>query len=274
VLIVDDGSSDNTWKHTRELVAKYPDVYGIRLSRNYGKDAAIAAGLSQCRGETAVIIDADLQHPPELLAEFYRLWKEDGYQVVEAVKRRRDDEPVLRRMCSRLFGLLAGAFTPLDLQNSTDYKLLSRPVIEAWKQMGESRLFFRGTIDWLGFRRATVEFDVGASLRPVSTWSRLRLLRVAIHALISYSSAPLRIAHVISFAFLLFGLVLGCEALVLKITGRAVSGFTTVIILLLLVGGAVLGVLGIISEYLAAIYDEVKHRPRFVIAETVGERLN
>lgn len=270
VIVVDDGSDDETWNCIQGLSARFSDVRGIRFSRNYGKDAAVAAGLNECTGDAAVVIDADLQHPPALIPLLYEQWKTHGHLIVAAVKRTRVDEPLLRRLASRFFNDLASRMTSLDLRDSTDCKLLARPVITAWRNLGEYRLFFRGMVDWLGFHQVTIPFDVAPSLRRTSTWSSIKLMRLATHSLISYSSMPLRIAHVISGLFLLFSVILGSEALYLKLTGRAFTGFTTVIILILLTGGLQLGVLAVMAEYLAAIYEEVKRRPRYVIAETVS----
>lgn len=268
MLLVDDGSDDDTWDGIRELALQNPRVRGIRLNRNYGKDAAISAGLSRSSGAAALILDADLQHPPELIPEFVRLWRQ-GYHVVEGVKRGRSDEPYLRRQCSRIFNTVAKALTGLDMHNSSDFKLISRDVIHAWGGMRETRIFFRGMVDWLGFRKIQVPFDVAPGVRDASTFSIAKLFGMSLRALISYSSAPLRIAHLISLLFTGFGILLGARALYLWAAHRAVDGFTTVIILQLLIGGLVLGILAVICEYLAAIYEEVKARPRFFISEII-----
>jgi glycosyltransferase involved in cell wall biosynthesis len=273
VIVVDDGSDDDTWSCIHLLSSKFSDVRGIRFSRNYGKDAAVAAGLNESTGDAAIIIDADLQHPPALIPLFYEQWKIHGHPIVAAVKRKCGDEPLLRRLASRLFNDLVVRITSLDLRNSTDCKLLARPVITAWKNLGEYRLFFRGMVDWLGFKQVTIPFDVVPSLRRTSTWSSLKLMQLATHSLISYSSMPLRIAHIISGLFLLFSVILGADALFMRLTGRAFTGFTTVIILILLTGGLQLGVLAVIAEYLAAIYEEVKRRPRYVITERASSIL-
>jgi glycosyltransferase involved in cell wall biosynthesis len=271
ITVVDDGSNDNTWEQIAELAREHPEVRGIRLSRNYGKDAAICAGLTDCAGKAAIVIDADLQHPPELIPRLFHLWKDDGFQVVEAVKTQRKEESIFRRQASQMFNRLAKNYAGLNLDGSTDFILLSRDVLQAWGQFREYRIFFRGLVNWLGFRKTTVSFEVQHSLRPQSTWTTLQLLRLGLHAIISFSSAPLRIAHIVSFVFVSFGVVLGTQTLVRKLVGGAVDGFTTVIILLLIVGGLILGVLGIISEYLAAIYDEVKQRPRYLVSATTGK---
>ena len=140
LLLVDDGSDDDTWSCVCALSSEHSRIHGIRLNRNYGKDAAISAGLHRCMGSAAIVLDADLQHPPELIPEFFRLWKDQGFHVVEGVKRQRDDEPFVRRQCSRVFNHLALLSTGLDLRNSSDFKLISRQVIEAWERMNESRM--------------------------------------------------------------------------------------------------------------------------------------
>lgn len=270
LLLVDDGSDDETWNYVCALSSEHSRIHGIRFNRNYGKDAAISAGLHRCMGSAAIVLDADLQHPPELIPEFFRLWRDEGFQVVEGVKRQRDDEPFVRRQCSRVFNYLARLSTGLNLENSSDFKLISRQVIEAWERMHESRIFFRGMVEWLGFRKLQVPFDVAPSTRSASTFLPMKLLSMGARAIISFSSTPLRIAHLISAAFIVFGVALGGEALFLRLTNRAVDGFTTVIVLQLLAGGLILGILAVMSEYLSAIYDEVKARPRFLIAETAG----
>jgi glycosyltransferase involved in cell wall biosynthesis len=176
ILVVDDGSNDDTWDQISELALEHSEVKGIRLSRNYGKDAAICAGLANCAGQAVIVIDADLQHPPELIPKLFQLWKEDGFQVVEAVKTRRRGESFLRRHASHLFNRLAKTYTGLELDDSTDFILLSREVVQAWDQFRECRIFFRGIVNRLGFRKTKVTFEVEP--RPpfgLPTSSRSRL---------------------------------------------------------------------------------------------------
>jgi glycosyltransferase involved in cell wall biosynthesis len=267
IVLVDDGSRDETWQRVRALRNQHHSVRGIRLSRNFGKDSAIAAGLAASRGAAAMVLDADLQHPPELIPKFYSLWKSQNYEIVEGMKSRQRAEGAFRRLASDVFNRLASRYTGIPFASSCDFKLLSRRAIDHWLQFPEKRVFFRGMVTWMGFRKAQVVFDVPARAGGGSKWSTLSLLRLALHAVISFSSAPLRIAHVVSAAFVLFGIALGARALQLKFTGQAVGGFTTVIILILVATGLILGVLGIMCEYLGAIYEEVKDRPRYIVSD-------
>lgn len=264
IIVVDDGSPDSTWTVVEQAHAAYPQVAGIRLSRNFGKDAAVAAGLEHCCGRAVVILDADLQHPPALIPDMFRAWQ-NGAEVVNGIKRRRGNEPFLRRLFSRLFHFSASRLTGLDFANSSDFKLLDRKVVDAWLSLRERRGFFRGMVAWLGFRSRDLYFDVQPRVSGASKWSAWSLTRLAWHAATSYSTLPLRIIHLFSAFFLILSLVLGSRAMYQKLTGQAVDGFTTVIILELLIGGLILLSLAIIAEYLAAIYEETKARPRYLI---------
>jgi len=267
VLLVDDGSLDGTWACIEALAARRSEVQGLRLSRNFGKEAALAAGLERAQGDAVVVLDGDLQHPPELLPQMLEAWRE-GVEVVEAVKQDRGSEGLLSRWSAQGFYTVFGRLTGQDLAGASDFKLMDRKVLEAWKRLGERNLFFRGMHAWLGFRRVQLPFQVPARAGGRSGWSRLSLLRLAVHAITAFSSAPLQLISGLGLGFLGFALVLGVQTLYQKLSGQAVDGFTTVILLLLLIGGAVMAGLGIIGTYIARIYDEVKQRPRYLVAQT------
>ena len=269
VIVVDDGSRDQTWDVVGELHRVNPRIGGLRLSRNFGKEYAVAAGLEHAEGDGVLILDADLQHPPTVIPKLYAIWKSGEAQVVEGVKRQRQDEPLLRRTFSRAFNALAGMATGIQFTNSSDFKLIDRSVVEAWRQMGEKRCFMRGMVSWVGFTHVRVEFDVAPRCAGSSKWNAAALLGLAGRAIISYSAAPLRLIHITAVSFLLFGVLLGCQTLYMKFSGRSVSGFTTVIILQLFIGGLLLLSLGLVAEYIAAIYDEVKGRPRYVLRQSI-----
>jgi glycosyltransferase involved in cell wall biosynthesis len=241
-------------------------VSAVRLSRNFGKEAALAAGLERAAGEAIVVMDGDLQHPPCLIREMLRHWR-DGAEVVEGVKEDRGRESLISRFQAELFYGLFTKLTGFDLRGASDFKLLDRRVLGAWRQMGEHNLFFRGMTAWLGFRRVTVPFTVNARIDGTSQWSTLALTRLAINAVTSFTSAPLYMLNTAGIVFLVFAMVLGLHTLTLKISGRAVDGFSTVILLLLIMGSAIMLGLGVIGVYLARIYEEAKNRPRFVVAE-------
>ncbi len=270
LILVDDGSPDDTWQAITQQAKHNPAIKGLRLSRNFGKEAALAAGLEQASGKAIVIMDGDLQHPPALIPMMLQCWRE-GAEVVDAIKQHRGRESLVSRFRSqvfyRTFALLAG----YDLNGASDFKLMDRRVLEAWRLMGERNLFFRGMSSWLGFRRVQLPFDVPERVSGQSNWSVLQLTRLAMTAVTSFSSAPLHLITLAGMGFTLIALILGLQTIYLKLAGKAVDGFTTVILLLLIIGGAVMLGLGIIGTYLARIYEEVKGRPRYIIAEQLEQ---
>lgn len=271
LITVDDGSSDRTWDVLTSLTRDIPELRAIRLSRNFGKEAAIAAGLDSSTGDVAIILDADLQHPPSLIPEMVRLWQVEGWDVVEAVKSHRGGESWLQRRTRRSFYRVAGSLTGYNLQDASDFKLLDRTVLDAWRRFGERATFFRGLVAWLGFRRTQVSFEVAPRPDGRSRWSLAALTRLAIDAVTSFSAIPLQLVTVLGLVTLLIGAGVGLQALRLWYQGLALPGFTTVILLQLLIGGFLMVSLGIIGTYLARIYDEVKARPRYVVRETASE---
>ncbi len=270
LVLVDDGSDDETWTVVEETCAARNDTRGIRLSRNFGKEAALCAGLEAARGQAVLVMDGDLQHPPALIAEMWKLWKAGGVDVVEAVKVDRGREPLINRLGSRLFYGFLSRFSGYDLDNSTDFKLMDRRVVDAWLRLGERNLFFRGMNAWLGFVRVQVPFEVAKRAAGASHWSLLRLVRLAITGVTAFSTTPLHIVTFTGGLFLLAALGLGLQTLFNKLDGRAVDGFTTVILLQLIIGSLLMISLGVIGTYIAKIYREVKGRPRFIVREQVG----
>ncbi|MBV6716003.1 glycosyltransferase family 2 protein [Paenibacillus chitinolyticus] len=271
VILIDDGSKDNTWKEINDLSKMFKEVVGIQLSRNFGKEAALCAGLDYISGEVCIIMDADLQHPPDIIPEMMRLWKE-GYDIVDAVKINRGHESFAYKLSSKLFYILLNKFTGYELTGASDYKLLDSKAIDAWRQMRERITFFRGMAAWLGYKRSSVPFVVAARVDGVSKWSVPALFKLAKNAITAFSTIPLQFITTIGLIFLLGSLLLGTNTLYQKISGEAISGFTTVIILLLIIGSILMIALGIIGEYLAKIYEEVKMRPRYLVRESVTYR--
>lgn len=270
VVAIDDGSSDETWQQLKAALPRRRDLKIIRLSRNFGKEAAVSAGLEAAAGDAVVVLDGDLQHPPELIDQMIRLWTERGFEIVEAVKEARGAEPVFYRLGAGMFYKLFRVLSGYDLGPSSDFKLMDRKVVDAWRRMEESNIFFRGMIAWLGFRRTQIAFAVRERASGVGKWSLPRLLRYAVTALTAFSTSALHIITILGLAFFLLAIVIGARTLYLYFLGTAVTGFTTVILLQLLIGGALMVSLGIVGEYLARIYTEVKRRPRYVISEVLG----
>ncbi len=268
IVLVDDGSPDDTWGAILEQKKRFDQIQGIRLSRNFGKEAALAAGLEYARGSAILVMDGDLQHPPALIPDMLKLWR-SGADVVEAVKRSRGKENFISRLRSQMFYGLFTRLTGVDLHGASDFKLMDRRVLNAWLRLYERNLFFRGMNAWLGFRRVQIPFDVAERAGGQTGWSSIKLLKLAMTAVTSFSSAPLYLMILVAVVFAALALPLGLQTLFLKIRGHAVDGFTTVILLILILGSMVMFGIGLVGVYVARIYEEVKGRPRYVIAEQV-----
>lgn len=268
IVLVDDGSTDGSWALIQQLRHEDERIRGIKLSRNFGKEAAVAAGLAHAEGDLVILMDSDLQHPPELIPRMIEIWCHNDVEIVEAVKQSRGDEGSIKNIFSRLFYVLFSKMADLDLRNASDYKLLSRKALDAWSRLPERNLFFRGMSLWIGYPRAEIPFSVAPRTVGKSGWGYGKLTQLAISALTAYSSAPLRLVALSGMLFSIFALILGLHTLFNYFTGQAVSGFTTVILLLLLVGAAILFGLAVIGEYIARIYEEIKQRPRYLVADT------
>ena len=269
LIFVNDGSRDHTWRAIQEAAARRPQVRGIRFSRNFGKEAAIFAGLAQARGDCCVVLDCDLQHPPEKILEMYRLWQQ-GWQIVEGVKISRGKESPLHTLAAKTFYRFLSGATRIDMSHASDFKLLDRRAVDVLVAMREKNAFFRALSSWIGFDTAQVEFEVQPRAAGESKWSLRSLTRYAVTNLAAFSTAPLQIVTILGVLVFLCSLVLGCWSLWQKINGQALEGFTTVILLLLLIGSALMVCLGILGYYIAKIYEEIKARPRYIVADDCG----
>ena len=271
LLFVDDGSKDATWQRIQEAAASVPTVRGVHFSRNFGKEAAIFAGLSKAGGDCVAVIDCDLQHPPEKLVEMYRLW-EQGFEVVEGVKSDRGKESVMHRFAAKTFYAIISRATGIDMSRASDFKLLDRKAVNVILTMREKRAFFRALSSWVGFRTTEVSYEVRERTAGESKWSTWSLMKYAVSNITAFTAMPLHLVTVFGVLTLLISVVLGIIALAQKIAGTALGGFTTVIILLLFLGSLIMISLGIIGYYVGNIYEEIKDRPRYIIADTCGEK--
>lgn len=270
IIIIDDGSCDKTWDTLKSLADSNPEISAYRFSRNFGKEAAIMAGLSHAKGDACITMDADLQHPPVLIPEMVRLWKE-GFEVVEAVKKDRGKETSLSRFSASLFYKIMHRLSGFNLENASDFKLLDKKVVKELVLMPEKETFFRGLAAWVGYKRTEVYFSVPEREIGKSGWSKLKLFRLALTAITSFSSLPLQFVTFIGILFLIGSFILGIQTLIIKLRGWAIGGFTTVILLLLIIGSCLMISLGLIGMYIARIYNEVKSRPRYIISEKYGK---
>lgn len=265
-ILVDDGSKDNTWSQLKSLAGGNANMTAIRLSRNFGKESAICAGLEYAKGDMVLVMDADLQHPPGLIPQMVDAWLE-GYDVIEGIKHSRGKENIIYKLCARFFYYIIYKSSDINLGQASDYKLLDRKVVEAWKKLPERAIFFRGMFAWLGFERKEIEFDVAQRVNGTTKWSLLRLLRLAVNAITSYTSVPLHCITLLGIIMFFGSAILGIQTLFMKLSGKAGEGFTTVILLQLIIGSAIMTSLGIIGIYISKIYKEVKARPRYLISE-------
>ena len=265
-IFVDDGSRDQTYNIIEELSAENENIIGLHFSRNFGKESAISAGLSAVNGDCAVVIDCDLQHPPEKIIEMYRLW-EQGYEIVEGIKKERGQERKMHSIGAKIFYSFISRMAGFDMANSSDFKLLDKKVVDVLNKMPE-RGFFRAISYWVGYNKTTVEYDVRERADGESKWSTRGLIKYAVSNISSYSTAPMQTVTVLGFLMLAVSLVFGVWALIDKIIGRALEGMTTVIIITIFIGSIIMISLGIIGYYIARIYEEIKGRPKYIISST------
>jgi polyisoprenyl-phosphate glycosyltransferase len=269
LVLVDDGSPDDTWRTITTEAKASRAVRALRLSRNFGKESASCAGLEHARGDAVILMDADGQHPPSLLPQMVRMWQTSGADIVEAVKSKRGRESLAGKWGALLFYMILNRLSGFDFRGASDFKLMNRKAVDAWLKMHERNVFFRGMTVWMGFTAVQIPFEVVPRSTGQSTWSVLKRLKLALVGITAFSSFPL---HLVTFAGVLFlslSVLLGVETLYLKLAGRAVSGFATVILLELIIGSLLMISLGIIGEYLARIYEEVKGRPRYFVRESI-----
>jgi glycosyltransferase involved in cell wall biosynthesis len=269
LIFVDDGSADGTWSAIERIRTDGGTwVRGLRFSRNFGKEAAIFAGLEACRGDCCVVMDCDLQHPPELIPRMYGLWQA-GYEVVEGVKASRGKESAVHALSARVFYAAIGKLAHLDMEKASDFKLLDRKAINALLRFPENQAFFRALSSWVGFRKTTVEFHVRPREAGVSKWSVGALFRYALVNITAFSAAPMQVVTAAGLLFFAFSIVLGIQSMVRYLTGGAVEGFTTVILLQLLIGSVIMLSLGVMGYYMQRMYDELKRRPRYLVTENL-----
>ena len=270
IIFVDDGSRDNTWEEICSASRRDARVRGVRFSRNFGKEGAIFAGLKAASGACAVLIDCDLQHPPELIPKMYRMW-ESGAEVVEAIKASRGKESILYKLFAKGFYKLMKSSSGINLDGASDFKLLDRRAVDALNEMPERLTFFRALSSWVGFRTEQIEFDVKPRAAGSSKWNFKKLFVFAVNSITSFTNFPMQIITFVGAIFGVFAAVLGIQTLVNYFCGAAENGFTTVILLLLIIGSCLMIGVGIIGFYMSKIYEEIKQRPRYIVSERVNE---
>jgi polyisoprenyl-phosphate glycosyltransferase len=271
LVFVDDGSRDDTFAVLSRLAGSDPNIRGIRFARNFGKEAAMAAGLASARGQAIILMDGDGQHPPELMPEMLARWQ-GGAQMVTAVRRSRDTDPWLRRQLSRAFYRLFEAVSEIALEEGGgDFRLFDRVVVDAILALPERTRFMKGITSWVGFRQVTIDFEPEERMAGATSWSFIRLFRYAMDGLSAFSTMPLRIWSMLGALLATisvgYGFFLVVRTLIL---GRDVPGYASLMVAILFLSGVQLISLGVVGEYVGRIYTEVKARPLYLVADRVG----
>ncbi|HLO75535.1 MAG TPA: glycosyltransferase family 2 protein [Magnetospirillum sp.] len=271
IVCVDDGSRDDTVARVVDHHRRDPRIKVVELSRNFGKELALTAGLRHATGQAVVMIDADLQHPPEVIGEMLDKWRQ-GYEMVIALRRGRDDESAFKRNSAEAFYRLFAQVSEVRLpRGAGDFRLLDRKVVDVLNAMPEHTRFMKGLYAWVGFRQTTIPYDVAPRAAGVTKFNAIRLFRLAIDGIISFTSVPLKvwtfIGMLVAIFALLYGLLFIVKTLVL---GIDVPGYPSLIVAIMFFSGVQLISLGVIGEYLGRVFTEVKNRPLFVVRSAIG----
>lgn len=271
LVIVDDGSKDRSLAVLKGIAGQASSVKVISLSRNFGHQIAITAGIDAAAGDYVAVIDGDLQDPPELIEEMYRLAK-TGFDVVYGKRRSRSGESVFKKVSAAAFYRLLTYMCEIEIPTDTgDFRLMSRPVVDAFKQLRERHRFVRGMVPWLGFRSAPLEYDRAERYAGKTKYPLRKMLAFATNAVLSFSRKPLTLATRLGFVTILVGMSLAAYMLYLKLfTEIPVPGLTAVLLTVVVFSGVQILLIGVVGEYIARIFEEVKGRPLYLVAETIN----
>lgn len=274
ICVVDDGSTDATWSELCALHKNHAYLRACRFTRNFGKEAAILAGLREARGAAVIVMDADGQHPIKLISKMLAQWRSGSAQIVAAKKTKRYESGLVASVNAKVFNFLMYKLSGLDLDGSTDYRLLDRRVVDALLSFPEKVRFFRGMTTWTGFTTTELEFEVAPRIAGSSQWSTPQLTRFAVTAMTAYSAKPLGLIFRLGALGMLVAFLLVVQAIYSWAAGIAVSGWTSLTIITLFFGSAILLGIGVLGAYLAQIFDEIKARPEFLIATRLDDLPN
>lgn len=271
LVFVDDGSNDGSLGQLRQLAADSPCVKVIALSRNFGHQVAITAGIDLAQGDYVAVIDADLQDPPEVIADMFRL-AETGYDVVYGVRRTRNGDTAFKRATAAGFYRIVQYMCDIEIPvDAGDFRLMSRKVVDSFKQLRERHRFVRGMVPWLGFRAIPIEYDRAKRFAGTTKYPLRKMLAFATNAILSFSSKPLSLAIRLGIFTIVFGIVGGTYMLYLKLfTTKPVPGVTAVLLSMAIFSGVQIVLIGLVGAYIARIFEEVKGRPLYLVAETIN----
>ena len=274
VILVNDGSRDDTTAVFDEWT-QAPGIRSIEFSRNFGKEAALTAGMEAANGDVVVLMDADMQHPPKLVADMVKQWQ-GGVDVVYALRANRDDESFLKQLGTRAFYRLINAKARFQVPpDAGDFRLMDRSVVDAILALPERNRFMKGLYAWVGFKSVAIPYEPAARAVGTTNYSMLKLIAFSIDGLTAFTTWPLRVASIAGMVMALISFIYGLFVVVeYLIYGNAVSGWTTIIVLLLFFVGIQLISLGILGEYIARIFEEVKNRPLYVVRRSLGRGLD
>ena len=274
ILFVNDGSSDNTLNILRNIQQRDTRINYISFSRNFGKETAMAAGFDYVTGDAAVIMDADLQDPPELIGEMIKYW-EDGYDDVYAKRRSREGETWLKKITSAAFYKLLQKMTKIPIQEDTgDFRLLDRRAIESLKKLREKQRYTKGMFSWIGFNKKEILFDRKPRAAGKTKWNYLKLFNLALEGVTSFTTSPLRISAIIGILVSIFSMIYMVIVLIKSLIWKdPVQGYPSMMVTILFLGGVQLVSLGIIGEYVGRIFNETKYRPLYIIDEHNNEKI-
>jgi len=269
VVYVDDGSRDATLDVARTLPAATLDVQVVSLSRNFGKEAALMAGLDHARHGALLFMDGDGQHPPALVETLVSRWLDDGYDVVYTAKAHRENEPLVRRIAVRAFYRIINWHAKQKIpENAGDFRLLSPRAAAALRRLPERNRFFKGLASWIGFRQVRIDYEPAERAHGASSWNLGALVGLSIEALTSFSVAPLRIASLLGLLLALGAFVFGVQILIETVVfGQSVPGYPSLVVGLMILGGVQLLMIGVMGEYIGKVLSEIKARPVYFVAE-------
>ncbi|WP_154222857.1 glycosyltransferase family 2 protein [Marinicella rhabdoformis] len=268
IIYIDDGSKDKTWEVIEELIENSSvQVKGIRFTKNFGKEAAIESGFNVCTGDAVVTLDADLQHPVDTIPKMIEFWKnnKDVY-IINALKETRQTEPFIKSALIHLYYKVFSFSCGMNLKNHTDFKFLDICVVKQYINLPEKNKFYRGLVNWLGYNSMNINIKINERPGNKTSWGNLQLIKYAKNTILSFSDLPLKSITWLGLFLFFFSLVMTIDTLVKKINGSSAEGFPTVILLILGIGSVIIFSLGLIGEYLAEIFNEIKARPRFVLS--------
>jgi polyisoprenyl-phosphate glycosyltransferase len=269
IIFVDDGSKDNTPEVIKQLSSKYSQIKYILFSRNFGKDNALSAGLQKAKGNAVITIDADMQHPPEMILQMINLWQQGNEVVYTYREEKNQHTTTFNKISSSLFYKTVNKLSDIELEDGTaDYRLIDRKVVDVLNALPENGPFYRGLVKWVGFTQKSIPYTPNERNAGETKYSQKALIRLALKGITSFSTKPLNIAIYLGFTFSLLSLLYIPYAIISVINDWAISGWSSIIVTIAFFGGLQLMILGIIGLYLGKLFMQSKHRPHFIIKES------